>query len=101
MLQTFGVSVSRVNVRDKINDYLPGTFQAVILLMKDVDEQSLGMAIKINANCSLPLIAIGSKWTRSKVLKAVKYGVNDIILAPVTEEDIKRKITCHMTSRDA
>jgi len=101
MLQTFRVSVSHVNFRDKINDYLPGTFQAVILLMKDVDEQSLGMAIKISASCSLPLIAIGSKWTRSKVLKALKYGVHDIILTPVTEEDLRRKITCYMTSMAA
>ena len=98
ILDTKGIAAVQLNFRDNVNDYLPGAFQAVLLVMSDVDEQSLGMAIKISTSCSLPLIAIGYSWTRSKVFKAIKYGVSDIILAPATEEDVSRKITDHISS---
>ncbi len=98
ILDSQGIEADQLNFRDNINDYLPGAFQAVLLVMKDVDEQSLGMAIKISTSCSLPLIAAGYSWTRSKVFKALKYGVSDIILAPATEEEVSRKISCLITS---
>ncbi len=98
ILDSQGIAAVQLHFRDNVNDYLPGAFQAVLLVMSDVDEQSLGMAIKISTSCSLPLIAIGYSWTRSKVFKAIKYGVSDIILAPVTEEDVSRKITDHISS---
>jgi chemotaxis protein CheY-P-specific phosphatase CheC len=98
ILDAQGIAAVQLNFRDNVNDYLPGAFQAVLLVMSAVDEQSLGMAIKISTSCSLPLIAIGYSWTRSKVFKAIKYGVSDIILAPATEEDVSRKITDHISS---
>jgi len=98
ILSTQGISAVTLNFRDNVNDYLPGTFKAVLLVMKDVDEQSLGMAIKINTSCSLPLIAAGASWTRSKVFKAVKYGVTDILLAPASAEDIDHKISPYLAS---
>ena len=98
ILDSQGIEADQLNFRDNVTDYLPGAFQAVLLVMKDVDEQSLGMAIKISTSCSLPLIAAGYSWTRSKVFKAIKYGVSDIILAPATEEDVSKKITCLITS---
>ena len=101
MLNSQGISAVQLNFRDNLIDYLPGAYQAVLLVMNDVDEQSLGMAIKISTSCSLPLIATGSKWTRSKVFKAVKYGVSDILLTPATEDDISSKISGYITSQAA
>jgi PleD family two-component response regulator len=101
MLGSQGISVVQLNFRDNLMDYLPGAYQAVLLVMNDVDERSLGVAIKISTCCSLPLIASGSSWTRSKVFKAVKYGVSDILLTPATEDDISSKISGYITSQAA
>ena len=70
----------------------------MFLVMKRVDEQAFGMAIKISSNCSLPIIAAGPEWTRSKVLRAVKYGVTDILLTPAEDSDIEEKIKNNIIS---
>jgi len=81
-----------LDYKDSVSDCLPGDVKAIFLVMSAVDEQGLGVAIKINAACSLPLIAVGPEWTRTKVIKAVKYGVDDILLTPASESDISEKI---------
>jgi hypothetical protein len=60
--------------------------------MSDVNEKAFAVAIKISSACSLPLIAAGPGWTRSKVISAVKYGINDILLTPASSDDIADKI---------
>lgn len=75
-----------------VSDYLPGEVKAIFLIMTEVDEKGLGVAIKISAASSLPLIAAGPEWTRTKVIKAVKYGVGDILLTPASDDDIIEKI---------
>jgi len=87
-----GMSVMVLSFRDNVSKYLPGQFKAIFLVSKQVNEQSFGMAIKISTACSLPVIAAGPDWTRSKVIKAVKYGVTDILLTPASESDICEKI---------
>ncbi len=81
-----------LDYKESINDFLPGEVRAVILVMADVDEKALGVAIKISAVSQLPLIAVGPAWTRSKVIKAVKYGVDDILLTPASDDDINVKL---------
>ena len=98
ILRAHGMSVVLLNSRDNLHDYLNGSLTAVLLVMSDVDEQFLGLAIKISSGCSVPIIATGANWTRSKVLKALKYGIQDILPAPVTEEDIRQKISNRATS---
>ena len=93
ILRAHGMSVVLLNSRDNLDDYLNGSLAAVLLVMSDVDEQFLGLAIKISSGCTVPIIATGANWTRSKVLKALKYGIQDILPAPVTEEDIRQKIS--------
>jgi hypothetical protein len=70
----------------------------VFLVMQRVDEQAFGMAIKISSSSSLPLIAAGPEWTRSKVLKAVRYGVTDILLTPAEPADVEEKIRTNILS---
>ncbi len=98
VLGSQGISTVQLSFRDNLSDYLPGIFKVVLLVMSDVNEQSLGKAIKISTRCSLPLIAVGSSWTRSKVLKAVKYGVHDILPSPATDEEISRKVSAYLGS---
>jgi len=78
--------------KENVIDYLPGEVKAIFLVMSDVNEKAFAVAIKISSACSLPLIAAGPGWTRTKVITAVKYGVNDILLTPATSDDIAEKI---------
>jgi len=87
-----GIAYKVLDYKESVSDYLPGDVKAVFLVMATVDEQGLGVAIKISAASSLPLIAVGPEWTRTKVIKAVKYGVDDILLTPASEADIMGKI---------
>lgn len=91
-LYGLGLSVKSLSFKDNVHNYIPGQLKAVYLVMKDVNEQIFGTAIKISSACSLPIIAAGPGWTRSKVIKAVKYGVADILLTPATDEDIKENV---------
>jgi chemotaxis protein CheY-P-specific phosphatase CheC len=92
VLNDKGVVYRVLDYKENISDYLPGDVKAIFLIMPTVDEQGLGVAIKINAACSLPLIAVGPEWTRTKVIKAVKYGVDDILISPASDGDIAEKI---------
>jgi chemotaxis protein CheY-P-specific phosphatase CheC len=87
-----GVAFKVLDYKESVSDFLPGDVKAVFLVMADVDEKGLGAAIKISAVSSLPLIAAGPAWTRTKVIKAVKYGVDDILLTPASDDDIAEKI---------
>jgi chemotaxis protein CheY-P-specific phosphatase CheC len=92
VLSDRGVAFKVLDYKENISDCLPGDVKAVFLVMADVDEMGLGVAIKISAASSLPLIAVGPAWTRTKVIKAVKYGVDDILLTPASDDDIVEKI---------
>jgi len=87
-----GLSIRQVSFKDNIKSALTRELQAVYIVMREVGEQAFGMAIKVSSSCSLPIIAAGPAWTRSKVIKAVRYGVNDILLTPATTEDIEENL---------
>ena len=86
------LQVKVLSFKENVTDYLPGEVKAVFLVMNDVNEKAFAVAIKISAACTLPLIAAGPGWTRSKVITAVKYGVSDILLTPASSDDIGEKI---------
>lgn len=92
ILQDAGYGVKLVSVKDNVHNYIPGQLKAVYLVMKDVNEQTFGVAIQVNSASSLPIIAAGPGWTRSKVIKAVKYGIQDILLTPASEADIQENV---------
>jgi len=92
VLNERGIAYKILDYKESASDYLPGDIKAVFLVMSDVDEKGLGVAIKISAASALPLIAVGPAWTRTKVIKAVKYGVDDILLTPASDADIEEKI---------
>jgi len=91
-LSTMGYFVKSISFQDDVQRHIPGELKAIYLVMEEVNELAFGAAIKISSSCTLPLIAAGSEWTRSKVIKAMKYGVQDILLTPVSQEDIKENV---------
>lgn len=87
-----GFETRVLSFKDEVHNYIPGELQAVYLVMREVNEQGFGVAIKVSSSCSLPLIAAAPGWTKTKVIKAVKYGIRDILLTPATTEDIEENI---------
>jgi chemotaxis protein CheY-P-specific phosphatase CheC len=96
VLEDADFSVETLSFKHNVNNYISDNLKAVFLVMQEVDEQAFGVAIKVSSSCSVPLIAAGPAWTRSKVIKAVKYGVSDILLTPASEQDIQEKIDNNM-----
>lgn len=92
VLEQRHLTVKVLSFKESVADYLPGEVKAVFLVMSNVNEKAFAVAIKISSACSLPLIAAGPGWTRSKVITAVKYGVDDILLTPASTNDIAEKI---------
>ncbi len=70
----------------------------VFLVMKSVGSQGLAAAIKIRSALKRgqPIIAAGPQWTRSNVIKAIKYGATDILITPAEAEEILQKAGKHM-----
>ncbi len=91
-----GYAVKILSFKDNLHGFIPGKLKAIYLVMQDVNEQAFGVAIKISSACSVPLIAAGPGWTRTKVIKAVKYGVRDILLTPASQEEIRENINSNL-----
>lgn len=68
------------------------SYGAIILIIEELNEMALGLTIKINSLCSVPLIAAASQWRQSEVRKAVRYGVNDILMIPAQRGEILQKL---------
>jgi chemotaxis protein CheY-P-specific phosphatase CheC len=68
-----------------------------ILVMSQVNEKGFAAAIKLqSAGQALPpLLFAGPEWTRTTVLRAVKYGAQDILITPAEANEIDEKISQH------
>ncbi|MBW2658942.1 MAG: chemotaxis protein CheX [Deltaproteobacteria bacterium] len=94
-----GYSVKVLAFNDDINDFISGELKAVYLVARKIDEQALGLAIKVSGCCSGPVIAAAPEWTQEKVIKAVRYGIKDILLTPADSEDIEMNIDKNFSNR--
>ena len=101
ILTEMGYSARTLSFKDNIHDYIPGELKAIYLVMNEVNEQGFGSAIKIHSTCTLPIIAVGPEWTKTKVIKAVKYGVSDILMTPASTDDIKQNINNNLVAMAA
>lgn len=70
----------------------------VFLLMSEVGEKGFSVAIKLQSSGYKlpPVIAGGPEWTRSSVLKAIKYGARDILITPASDDEIREKANQHI-----
>lgn len=69
----------------------------IFLIMEQIGEKGFAAAIKLqSAGQPLPpIIFAGSEWTRSAVLRAVKYGAKDILVMPASGDEIQDKVDKH------
>ena len=69
----------------------------ILLVMAQVGEKGFASAIKLqSAGRPLPpIIFAGPEWTRSAVLRAVKYGAKDILVTPASGDEIQDKVSRH------
>ena len=70
----------------------------IFLIMAEVGEKGFAAAIKLQAagRPLPPIIFAGSEWTRSAVLRAIKYGAKDILVMPASSDEIQDKINRHI-----
>ncbi len=102
MLARDGYSPRVLHYRDPAGNYLSPAISLVFLVMKEINEQGFGMAIKLSsAGIQVPLIASGPAWTRTTVLKAVKYGASDILITPAAAEDVREKLEANLAKKAA
>ena len=67
----------------------------VLIGSLDADDRELAVCIKVNAirqDSPPPIIMTARRWTRTAVLKALKYGASDIIIKPCAEEELATKV---------
>jgi CheY-like chemotaxis protein len=67
----------------------------VLIGSMDADDRELAVCIKINAirqDAPPPIIMSAHRWTRTAVLKALKYGAREIIIKPCGEDELVGKV---------
>jgi len=102
MLGQQGYTPRILHYRDPVGNSLSPGIGLVFLVMKDINEQGFGMAIKLSsAGVQVPLVAAGPAWTRTTVLKAVKYGAADILITPAATGDIQEKLDNNLVKKAA
>lgn len=88
---------------ENFNELRQYSVTGAFLIIDGVNEKGFATIIKIRSELpqGRPLIVAGPQWTRSDVIKAVRYGATDIILTPATNDEIcekaktNLKTTCH------
>lgn len=72
-----------------------GNAKLVVIGSRDADDRELAVCIKINAmrqDQPVPIIMSAERWTRTAVLKALKYGARDIIIKPCDADELVGKV---------
>ncbi len=76
-----------------------GSVRAVLLGIADADDRELSICIKINAispQGPVPIIMCARQWTRTGVLKALKYGAADIIIKPCAPDELRVRLSKYL-----
>jgi len=80
-----------------LNDFFSNrSIKAVLLGANDLNDRELSICIKIKAistGSSVPVIMCASEWTRTDVLKALKYGASDIMIKPCSGDELKGRLS--------
>jgi PleD family two-component response regulator len=72
-----------------------GNVRMVLIGSQDADDRELAVCIKINAlrqDQPVPIVMCAHRWTRTAVLKALKYGARDIVIKPCDPEELAAKV---------
>lgn len=72
-----------------------GNVRLVVIGSNDADDRELAVCIKINAmrqDQPVPILMCAQRWTRTAVLKALKYGARDIVIKPCDPDEVAGKV---------
>lgn len=72
-----------------------GNVRMVLIGSEDADDRELAVCIKINAlrqDQPVPIVMCAHRWTRTAVLKALKYGARDIVIKPCDPDELAAKV---------
>lgn len=96
MLSFTGYQVVEGTLNADIKELFAGrNVKLVIIGSQDADDRELAVCIKVNAmrqDFPPPIIMSAECWTRTAVLKALKYGARDIIIKPFNNDDVATKV---------
>lgn len=98
-LTTAGYDCRTLSFQDEIKDFFQkNQVLGIFLIMAQVGERGFAAAIKLQAagRPLPPIIFAGSEWTKSAVLRAVKYGAKDILVLPASHDEIQDKVSRHI-----
>lgn len=72
-----------------------GPVKAVLVGATELDESDLSICTKIRALASgpVPVIMCAAEWTRTGVLKALKYGASDIMMKPCSGDELRGRLS--------
>jgi CheY-like chemotaxis protein len=91
-----GFQVAEGTLNADIKELFAGrNVKLVIIGSQDADDRELAVCIKVNAirqDFPPPIIMSAECWTRTAVLKALKYGARDIIIKPFNSGDVTSKV---------
>ncbi len=96
-----GAEINRLDPDENLKDALSeDDTGCVFLLVSKVNDQGLARAIQVKAAMSKkrPLILAGPEWTKTMVIKARRYGADDILVTPADEALIRKKCRKYMES---
>jgi len=69
--------------------------KAILVGVANATDQELAVCLKITAHfkgISIPIIMCAREWTRSAVLKALKYGAGDVMMTPCSPDELSSKV---------
>jgi CheY-like chemotaxis protein len=96
LLAFTGFQIAEGTLNADIKELFTGrNVKLVIIGSHDADDRELAVCIKVNAmrqDFPPPIIMSAECWTRTAVLKALKYGARDIIIKPFNSEDVTTKV---------
>jgi CheY-like chemotaxis protein len=96
-LAAAGITVIDATLKADVREICSKSKASVAVIgVPDTEDRELALCIKINAinqDSPLPIIMCAPQWTRSGVLKALKYGARDILLKPYNPDELLTKVT--------
>lgn len=98
-LAAAGYDCRMLSFQDEVKDlFQQHQILGIFLVMTQVGEKGFAAAIKLqSAGRPLPpIIFAGPEWTKSAVLRAVKYGAKDILVMPASGDEIQDKASQHI-----
>lgn len=91
-----GYQVVEGTLNADIKELFAGRSVKLVLIgSEDADDRELAVCIKVNAirqDSPPPIIMSAHSWTRTAVLKALKYGARDIVIKPCNGDELVTKV---------